>query len=373
MHFPHVIELTQELVALESPSQQSNAAVSDRIQAELERAGFAVERLEYADESGETKVSLVGKKGEGTGGLGFFSHSDTVPGGEGWNAFDPVLAEGKLYGRGSCDMKGPLAATILAAASVEAADLRQPVYIVVTSDEEHGFGGAKLVAAESQTFAQGGWPAMGVIAEPTLLRPVYAHKGGWFVIATAHGRAAHTSTDKGVSANFLIAPFMAEMAELAQLFKQDSRYMNDEFSPPTNGFNMTINDGNCAANVTAAKTVCTVNLRSMPGAHYREAVDLIVEKARKYELEVETRGYDPFYTDPAAPVVQLALQATGAPAAETVPYGTDALVFKDYLPLVMLGPGSIEQAHTQGEWIEVAQLERAVDIYRRMIEFSHKG
>lgn len=363
-----VVKLTQELVRIESVSRDSNREVSDKLREVMEGVGFVVEELVYDDENGVEKVSLIGKKGEGSGGLGFFSHSDTVPGAEDeWAAFDPVVKEGKLYGRGSCDMKGPLAATILAAAEVNRADLKKPVYVVVTADEENGFGGAKHVLEASQTFAEGGWPEMGVIAEPTEMKVVYAHKGGYFVRATAYGRAAHTSTDMGVSANFLIAPFMAEMTELRQLFMRDERFMNDEFSPPTNGFNMTVDDGNCAGNVTAVKTTCTVNFRTMPEAHIEEALALITEKAQAYNLETEVRGYDPFYTDPAAPIIQLALQATGEKTAETVPYGTDALVFKDALPLVMLGPGNIAQAHTVDEWIDVAQLEASVQVYRRMI------
>lgn len=363
-----VVQLTRELVAIPSASQISNRAVSDRLTAALGQAGFTVEELTYSDDNGYEKVNLVAQKGAGAGGLGFFSHSDTVPGAEDqWHPYEGEIKEGKLFGRGSCDMKGPLAATILAAAQIDAAVLRKPITIVVTADEESGFGGAKHVVEASQTFAQQGWPEMGVIAEPTELKVVYAHKGGYFVKATAHGRAAHSSTDKGISANFLIAPFLAEMAELAQVFKRDEQYMNHEFEPPTNGFNMVIDDGGCAPNVTAAKTVCSVNLRSMPNAHYEEAVALIVEKAKKYNLEAETYGYGPFYTDPEHPLVQLSLKATGEAQAETVPYGTDALVFKDFLPLVMLGPGNIAQAHTVGEWIDIAQLERSVDVYRQMM------
>lgn len=363
-----VVQLTRELVAIPSASQISNRAVSDHLTAVLMQAGFTVEALSYTDGNGYEKVSLVAQKGVGSGGLGFFSHSDTVPGAEDqWNPYDGEIKDGKLFGRGSCDMKGPLAATIVAAAQIDTAVLRKPITIVVTADEEKGFGGAKYVAEASQTFAKNGWPEMGVIAEPTELKVVYAHKGGYFVKATAHGRAAHSSTDQGISANFLIAPFLAEMAELAQIFKRDEQYMNHEFTPPTNGFNMVIDDGNCAPNVTAAKTVCSVNLRSMPHAHYEEAIGLIVEKAKKYRLEVETHGYDPFYTNPEHPIVQLSLKATGEARAGTVPYGTDALIFKDFLPLVMLGPGHIAQAHTVGEWIDIAQLECAVDVYRQMI------
>ena len=104
---PDVIKLTQDLVAIPSVSIDSNVAVSDYLQRLLLALDFEVERLSY-DDNGQEKVSLVARKGSGSGGLGFFSHSDTVPGDQGWNPHDPVIANGKLYGRGSCDMKGPL-------------------------------------------------------------------------------------------------------------------------------------------------------------------------------------------------------------------------------------------------------------------------
>ena len=366
---PSVVDLSSDLIRIPSVSRDSNEAVSSVIAQYLRDFGFSLEQLSYLDANGVKKVSIVGKKGEGEDGFGFFSHSDTVPGAEDeWAAFDPTVKNGKLYGRGSCDMKGPLAATMLAAAQIPAPSLKKPIYLVATSDEEYGFGGVRQVSKESQTFKENGWPEMGVVAEPTELEPVYAHKGGQFITVTAYGEAAHTSTEKGTSANFLIAPFLAEMAELKKRFMSDERFMDREFDPPTNGFNMTLNDGNCANNVTAAKTVCTLNLRAMPKARTKEAVDMIIDRAKHYGFETETRGMDAFYTSKDAAIVKLSLEVTGADKALAVPYGTEALIYQQHLPLVILGPGNIAQAHTVGEFVEVSQLERAVGVYKEMIQ-----
>ncbi|MGB0383893.1 MAG: M20/M25/M40 family metallo-hydrolase [Ardenticatenaceae bacterium] len=363
-----VLELTKELVAIKSVSRWSNREVSDFLEDVLNKCAFEVERLTYIDPNGEEKVSLVAKKGEGVGGLAFLSHSDTVPGQEqDWEAFNPVIKDGRLLGRGSCDMKGPLAATIIAAHRADAAQLKQPIVIAITADEEIGGGGAKQVATESLIF-KGTQPQYGVIAEPTSLVPVYAHKGVGKVHATAHGKAAHTSTDLGISANFLIAPFFAEMADLAKRLKSDQSFMNHEFSPPTVGFNMVIDDGQCAANVTAAKTVCTVGFRPIPNAPNEDLMAIITQKAEKYGLEVESRLMQPFYISPDAKIIQVANQVTGLQQAQTVSYGTEAIVYKDYLDLVVLGPGNIAQAHTVGEWIDLQQLTRAVNVYSQMIE-----
>ncbi|MEM7028708.1 MAG: M20/M25/M40 family metallo-hydrolase [Chloroflexota bacterium] len=365
-----VIDLTRDLIAIESESRHTNTPIADYLASLLNGLDFSLERLTYIDENGLEKVNLVAKKGEGTDGLGFFSHSDTVPGNpDGWEPFQPHIKDGRLIGRGSCDMKGPLAATIVAAANIDASSLKHPLYIVIAADEEVGYKGALNIIAESQTM-KAGWPKFGVIPEPTNMVPMYAHKGRSRLWVTAHGKAAHTSTDRGISANFLIAPFMAEMAELVPLFKSDERFMNHEFDPPTNGFNLIINDGNCATNVTAAKTTCTIDIRTMPDDNREEALGLMRRSAKKYGLSVEGHAFDPFYISPDSEMIDLALKATGCPQAQTVPFGTEAAVYKDYFQPVILGPGDIAQAHTVGEYIEIEALHQAVNVYRQMIDLA---
>ena len=133
-----VVELTKELVAIESETQHSNRAVSERIEAVMRQIGFDVERIVYIDfkddERGVEKVCLVGRLGPDgdaadTGGLGFFGHSDTVPGGDGWSPYAPFEQDGRLVGRGTCDMKGALAAMLVAASRSRIADLRRPLFL----------------------------------------------------------------------------------------------------------------------------------------------------------------------------------------------------------------------------------------------------
>src|SRR5690242_5435514 len=142
---PNVVELTEALIAFPSPSQQSNQEIAAYLANLLQELDFSVERLAF-QEDGKAKVSLIARKGEGAGGLGIFSHSDTVPGdANGWEPFTPIQQEGRLIGRGAADMKGAVAASIVAAAPYKAAQLRQPLTVVITADEEIGYGGAKQV------------------------------------------------------------------------------------------------------------------------------------------------------------------------------------------------------------------------------------
>ena len=361
------LELTQRLVAIDSVSRHSNVTVGDLLHGVLEDAGFEVERLEYDDPAGVRKVNLVGRRGRGSGGFGLFSHSDTVPG-DSWAdaAFTPRREGERLIGLGSCDMKGPLAAAIEAAAAAPADTLTRPVYVVVTADEEVSGRGALQVAAHSRLYRGG--PTLGVVTEPTQLTPIYAHKGSAQAVVTACGRAAHSSTGKGINATFLMAPFLAEMAQLAQEIQADESFLNHEFAPPHNCLNVTIDDGGTRPNVTAARTVCTIGFRPMPGDRSADLLAIIREKAERYGLQFDGRLGAAFRVPPESRVVQLALAATGAERAETVGFATDAFAFMDDLELVVLGPGNIAQAHTEGEWIAVPELRRAVAVYRAMID-----
>jgi len=363
-----LLQLSKDLVAIQSVSHMSNAAACGHLTHVLAGAGFEIEELIYTDPAGVPKVNLVAKRGQGSGGLAFSSHIDTVPGQEeDWPAFAPLEKDGRLYGRGSCDMKGPLAATIVAAASVDRAALQKPVYILVSADEEVGCLGAKYIA-ENSVILKESRPDYGIVAEPTQLIPVYAHKGFSSLTITAQGKAAHTSTGLGVSANFKIARFLAEMADLADLFETDQSFMNHEFKPPTNGFNMTIDDGGCKTNVTAPRSTCQISYRPMPGARSEEVLDMVKAKAERHGLEFSGDYTDAFYMSPQAAIVQLAGRLSEGREPETAPYGTDGFYLKDLMELVVWGPGDIAVAHTVGESVAVAELEQAVRVYTEAIK-----
>lgn len=366
---PHdVVELTKDMIRIQSVSHQSNRPVSDYIQNWLDQNGFATERLTYIDPEGVEKVNIVGQRGSGKGGVAFFGHSDTVPGqADLWPAFDPEVRDGRLFGRGACDMKGQIAASMIAAANVDVDKLSQPVFVVVAADEETGGYGVRQVADESKLM-ESAETRFGVIIEPTESLPVYAHKGVGHVVVTAHGSAAHTSTAKGVSANFLIAPFLAEMAALADKLLTDTSYHNDEFDPPSNGFNMRLDDGGGPINVTADKCVCKLGFRYMPNSRAEEILDHIEARAAHYGFESVRRTHLPLYTDQSSKLVKAACEATGGKTPQTVPYGTDGLKLQHKFDLVVLGAGTITLAHTTRESIGVGELVESVGIYQRLIE-----
>jgi acetylornithine deacetylase len=137
---------------------------------------------------------------------------------------------------------------------------------------------------------------------------------------------------------------------------------------------MTLNDHGTRLNVSAGRTTCALSIRNMPNVQNEEAIELICAAARKHSPEATVKGMDYFYASPDNPMAKLACEATGVANAETVPYGTEAVVYQSKLPnQVVLGPGNIAQAHTVGEWIEVKQLTDAVGVYRKLIERACTG
>ncbi|MGQ0633119.1 MAG: M20 family metallopeptidase [Planctomycetaceae bacterium] len=370
----NALDYACHLVRFDSLSRRSNAAVSDAVEQFLRDLGFDIERLEYDDDRGVRKACVVGRKGPGTGGLAYFGHTDVVPAdpwfSEEHGPFTPTVRDDRLYGRGACDMKGSVACMLAAAANTAARPLKRPLYITCTADEEIGFGGAREVARRSQFYREMvAGRTHGIVGEPTRLEVVYAHKGGYGFTVVSHGRAAHSSTNRGLNANLAMIPFLAEMKALHDELESDPRWQNSDFDPPTIGWNIGINDHTPAVNVTPPQSVCTVYFRPMPGQEPDALIDRARAAAERQGLEFRqgARGR-PLYVDPQSPYVLEVLSLAGRTEPRTVSYGTDGVMLGEMQNLVVLGPGDIAQAHTWDEWIALEQLELGTTLYSRLIE-----
>ncbi len=369
----NALEYTKNLVAFESTSSLSNVPVTEYVEDVLKKLDFATERIDYVDAKGLPKANVVGKKGHGTGGMAYFGHTDVVPA-DPWfsdehGPFDPFEQNGKLYGRGSCDMKGSVACMLAAAEQVAASELNEPVYITCTADEEVGYCGASEVAELSEMFqemVEG--DSRGIIGEPTMLEVVYAHKGTHGFRATSRGRAAHSSTREGLNANLKMIPFLAEMKNIHDFTEADPGWRNPEFDPPTISWNIGINDHTTAVNITPPQSICTVYFRVMPGQNAEELLQRAQRAADECGVEMEVLTCaDPLYLDPQSNLVQELLTLAGREKPTTVSYGTDGAMFTKLKNLVVFGPGDIAQAHTHDEWIDLKQLERGTEIYGQLI------
>jgi acetylornithine deacetylase len=369
----NALHYTQKMVEFPSVSNVSNVAVSNYLEDVLKALGFATERIEYTDPAGVDKANIIGKKGSGQGGMAYFAHTDVVPA-DPWfstehGPFEPTVKDDKLYGRGSCDMKGSIGSMLAATEEVGGTDLKEPLYIVLTAAEEDGYGGAQQVAKRSKYFremVEG--ESNGIVGEPTMLDVVHAHKGSYGFKAISYGRAAHSSTNKGLNANLAMIPFLSEMKKLHDETLDDPAWQHAEFDPPGISWNIGINDHTPALNMTAAESVCTVYFRPAPG-HDAEA---LIERARK---AAEQSGIEfvrlwtgqPLYTDPASDFVGEVLSLSGNEKAQTVPYGTDGAALTEMKNMVVIGPGDIAQAHTYDEWVLLDQLDKGTQFFAKLI------
>jgi acetylornithine deacetylase len=356
-----VARLAAELVALDSRSSLSNLAVAERIEAAL--AGFEVERLDYTDANGVAKRCLVAHRGP-PGGLALSGHMDTVPD-TGWqeNPWAPRIDEqGVLHGLGSVDMKGPLAACILAAQSVPA---HVPATLLLTTDEETTKQGARAVAA-SEAARRLGLKGI-LVAEPTGLVPVRGHRSSVNLTATATGVQAHSSTGQGRNANWALIPFLAEMKGVFERLRHDPALHDAAYAPPFSDFNLVIDNHGTAVNVNVPRATCRIKFRYSRSLDPAPILATVRAAAERAGLTLEERAEGPPPELPEAhPLVRLAETITGQ-RATTVPFGTDASELQDLAPCVVLGPGSIEVAHTPHECVSLAALEHAVGLFARFL------
>jgi acetylornithine deacetylase len=355
-----IAELTRDLVAIDSRSALSNLAVADRIEPAL--SGFEIERIDYRDDAGVAKRVLVAHRGPPKG-VAFSGHMDTVPD-TGWQD-DPWSAridDGVLYGLGSTDMKGPVAAAIIAAQGLPDA---VPVTFLLTTDEETTKQGARVIV-ERSALVRSVRPSGILVVEPTRLLPVRGHRSHIHFTCVALGVQAHSSTGEGRNANWSLIPFLAEMKALFDRLLSDRSLQDPAYDPPFSDFNVIIDNHGTAINVTVPVATARIKYRysaSIDPAPIRAAVR---QAAARHGVTItEAEEGTPPELPADHPFVRQCVAASGAPA-KTVPFGTDASILQSIAPCVVMGPGDIGVAHKPGEAVRLAELAAAVPLFQAL-------
>jgi acetylornithine deacetylase ArgE len=364
-----VESIAAKLISLDSRSQIGNALIADFISDFLEPVAERLERIEYTDPAGQRKISLVAQIGKGEGGLALCGHMDTVPALE-WptDPFQARTVDGRLYGLGAVDMKGALACTLAAARSYPELNATKPLALLYTTDEEVDSEGARRIAEGSRILASVR-PDFAVISEPTELCVVNGHKADSTFTATAAGRAAHSSSGKGLNANLKMIPFINDMRHIYNELMADEAYWDTDFDPPYPDWNIVIDNFGTPPNITVPTCQCQVKFRYTRNQDPTALVRRVEESARTHGVDLEYRAIgEPLYTPPDSPPVKLSLELAAQERALVVPYRTDASFLGSVLPCIVLGPGSLEQAHTPDEWIGVDQLHRGAELFQRLVQ-----
>lgn len=371
------VDSLKRLISFPSISSTSNRGIADDVSGQLESLGFSIEQTTYDDDDSIEKVNVVARRNSTNDaanrpGVAYFCHLDVVPAvgwtGPGGDPFDGVVDNNRLYGRGSCDMKGSLAAMMRAAADVSPDDQNGPLWIVCTADEEVGFEGAKHLVEHSDAYREivANQP-LTIIGEPTQLSVVHAHKGIIGLQVISRGRAAHSSTRDGVNANLAMVPMLQTLHELHDRTESDSTYEDNRFDPPVLSWNFGVSDGCTAVNITPEQSIAWISLRPMPDIDGEDLIEQVRQRAELLGLEFRRiEGGAPLWVDPESPSIQQMCRIAGG-EPRTVCYGTDGGELHELQNRVVIGPGSIAQAHTTDEWIELEQLQKGVELFRKVI------
>lgn len=364
-----VQETLAQLVAIDSVSTNSNAPIVDYIQQRCEVAGFLTKRFSYNDEAGTEKINLVALAGGSIAEpiqaeLALVGHTDTVPYDPNWSEATTLIeSDGKLFGRGSCDTKGFIAAAITAALSVQISDLKRPLALVFTADEEVGLRGAKHLAQIEAVR-----PRFSIVGEPTSLQPIRAGKGYSLAEVIIRGREAHSAYPAlGTSAVFRAARLVGRLEAIGVELQDDQ---HPGFNPAFTTLNVGLIKGGSAKNVIAGECRFTLEWRPIPTQQPSLVMDLLkraieqeTENDPGFDCEVQFGRSDAgFETSPDSKLVKLLEESTGKTAG-SVAFGTEAAQMTLLgSEAVVIGPGDIREAHRTGEFVPIDELNRCVEI-----------
>ena len=374
-----VRDILAALISFDTTSRHSNLALIDWIEARLEPLGAVCTRIPNAEGD---KANLWARIGPDVpGGIVLSGHTDVVPvDGQDWTTDPFTLTEtdGRLYGRGASDMKSFLALCLAFAPDFAAANLARPIHFAFSYDEEIGCKGAPSMIDE--IVAQGAAPAAVWVGEPTLWQVVSGHKGICLTEVHVTGHEAHSSlADQGVSAIGVAADLMGVIrrieAELKAAAPQDS-----PFDPPWPTLNMNMISGGTASNILARECRFTCDLRCPPGFDVDTILAPLTEAAEAANAAIKARFPDagvtlarvsdvpPLRAEPGSTAETLVRALTGDNASRAVAYAAEAGQFQAAgLPAVICGPGSIDQAHIENEFIDPAQLAQGVEIFGKLL------
>ncbi len=374
------IEMLRRLVGFDTTSRNSNLELIGFVADYLSGHGVAA-TLTHDDGGG--KANLFATLGPGEpGGVALSGHTDVVPvDGQPWDTdpFTLVERDGRLYGRGTADMKCFIAVALALVPEFLRGELRVPLHLAFSYDEEVGcLGVRRMIAAVKSAGIS---PAIVIVGEPTGMRVINAHKGIYAFTTTVTGHEAHSSaTHVGVNAVMIAAELVGFLGALAEEMKQGAD-ADSGFDPPYTTVHVGVIEGGTALNIIPRHCRILWEYRLAPGGDPDEIIDRFNAFAETIEPRMravaETAG---IRTDPSSGVAGLepeagsaaerfALALTGQNRAGKISFGTEAGLFQRAgMSAVVCGPGHIGQAHKPNEFIDLEQVEACTAFMRRLID-----
>ncbi len=371
--------ILERLVAFDTTSRHSNLALIAWVEAFLASRGIHAVRAPSADGEKANLIAVIGPATDG--GVVLSGHTDVVPvDGQPWSSDPWIVTErdGRLYGRGVADMKAFLAVSLAHVDAALAADIKRPLILAFSYDEEVGCLGAPgLIAVLPDTAPK---PSCVIVGEPTSMRVLSAHKGIRTFTIEVTGVEAHSSqTHQGASAIMAALPLMHLIATMAEEAKANAD-PNSPFTPPYTTMTIGRVEGGTAVNILARRCWFQCDLRTAPGddpdqyeARLRALAAQIDADLKRFSDEAgvvvmqrsNTPGLSP---DTSSEAERLVREITGDNGFQVAAFAAEAGLFQRAgIPTVICGPGSIDQAHQPDEWIALSQLDEAGAFMRKLI------
>jgi acetylornithine deacetylase len=375
-------DLLARLVAFPTVSRDSNLALIEFVRDYLNNLGVACE-LDYNAE--RTKANLFATIGPcDCGGVLLSGHTDVVPAdGQAWTLppFELTERDGKLYGRGTADMKGYIACMLAAVPLFQQSPLRLPLHLALSYDEEVGCLGVRSLLAELQRRPH--QPLLCIIGEPTELKPVLGHKGKLAMRCQVQGAACHSAyAPQGVNAIEYAARLIGKLGEIGQRLAAPEHH-DARFDPPYSTVQTGLISGGRALNIVPADCQFDFEVRALPAADPQQVAAELQDYAEREllpqmrERSAETAisfqplsAYPGLATDPHSEAAELLALLSGSREFSTVAYGTEGGLFHQAgIPTVVCGPGSMEQGHKPDEYVSQQQLDGCDAMLRRLLQW----
>lgn len=381
MQSQKAIDILEALVGFDTTSRNSNLDLIAWIESYLDRHGVAHERIPSPIEPKSNLWATIGPKD--VPGYILSGHTDVVPvDGQVWTSdpFRLTERDGKLYGRGSCDMKGFVACCLAAVPAMLAQPLKQPIHLAFSYDEEVGFAGAVEMTKVLRDFPVK--PVGCFVGEPTSMDIVVAHKSKRSFRGTVRGKTCHSSlAPEGVNAVEYAALVVAKVREIADRLRLKGA-RDGLYDLPFSTAHVGTLQGGTALNIVPDNASFLFEFRTIAEDNLETLTDEVVSYARDVlepamkaidsesgiTLDITT-SFPGLDTAPEAEIIAFAKQLAGRNSHRKVAYGTEAGLFDSIgIPTVVIGPGSIDQAHKADEFIAVAELERCSAFLDRLVK-----
>ena len=377
------IDILAQLIGFDTTSRNSNLELIDYVSNYLDDFGIKSRLVKSEDGKKANIFACLGAGADEGGGIALSGHTDVVPvDGQDWDSdpFSMSEKDGRLFGRGTADMKGFIACALAAVPEFKARKLHTPISLIFSYDEEVGCLGIRpLIKKFDDGLPK---PRMVIVGEPTSMSVVDAHKGASRFETIVTGHEAHSSmTHIAVNAIDVAADLIRQLRDIENEFSKE--YNSSRFTPPFSTINVGTIEGGTALNIVPKTCRFVWEVRPLPGLDAGAVLDRLKNYAETRclpamraispdcDIKITEQNTIPSFQANQRDAVSLAMKLAGQNSTFAVSYGTEAGLFeRSAVPTVICGPGDIAQAHAPNEFLKISELDKCMKFMSRLADWA---